>query len=390
MLDIEEIIQARKNYFDRIKGHKHIVAFGAGSKGKQTAEILYQEGIRLSAFVDNNPKMCGKKMSLEACGESIDILSYKDMKGSFTDYCILITTVLKNAMEIYKILIAEGEKNEIFFCANPSKAENRFLSEEELKRDREKYQLAWELFDDGMSQSIFKEFLLWKATGNLQPLTRYTEDEFTEVFDRKILGEKASREYVDIGAYTGDSVCRFLAAFGGRYDNIYCVEPDENNFASLEKCVQSCRLSNVTMYQVALWEKKEKKVMFGCQGGNYESCNLFRSIEQTIGAGRKIQGDVGTETVIETETVDSLFWDVHPTLLKIDALASEMPILYGARELIRRDRPSIVMEYGTHLDYLPDMIGYLKELNPEYQFLLRQKNWMQNSRTVLYVVNPFQ
>ncbi len=83
--------------------------------------------------------------------------------------------------------------------------------------------------------------------------------------------------------------------------------------------------------------------------------------------------------------LDEIVSEEH-VLLKIDALASEGEIIRGGVELIRKKRPVIIMEYGTHSEHISDMIPLIKELRNDYKFILRQKTSFNNSRTVLFAV----
>lgn len=54
--------------------------------------------------------------------------------------------------------------------------------------------------------------------------------------------------------------------------------------------------------------------------------------------------------------------------------------------MIRKKKPVIIMEYGTHSKYISGMIPLLRQLRPDYKFFLRQRSVFGNSRTVLFVV----
>jgi FlaA1/EpsC-like NDP-sugar epimerase len=113
-------------YFNEMKKYDNIVCFGAGSKGRQSVEILKKFGINPIAYCDNNEELWG------TMNDGIKIMGYRDIRSTFDEYVILITCTLKNAMEIYNDLIANEEKNPIYFFSNPYKAENKILTMKKL------------------------------------------------------------------------------------------------------------------------------------------------------------------------------------------------------------------------------------------------------------------
>lgn len=97
---LDKIVDSEK-YFNNLKTKK-IVCWGAGSKGRQTLELLREKGIEPIAFCDNNKDLQGKNM------KGIPILNYDAIKNKFYDYCICITCTYVNAMEIYNELKDSG------------------------------------------------------------------------------------------------------------------------------------------------------------------------------------------------------------------------------------------------------------------------------------------
>ena len=59
---------------------------------------------------------------------------------------------------------------------------------------------------------------------------------------------------------------------------------------------------------------------------------------------------------------------------------------YGGGYTIKNYKPIIIMEFGTYSQYMFETIPYLKGLNPQYSFYIRQLHIFNNSRTILYVI----
>lgn len=383
---MDGLIERVNKYWENIYNTNNIVCFGAGQKGKQTITLLREKGIEPVALCDNNVDIQGRQIM------DLPVLSYNSLKSLYNDYTIIITTTINYALKIKEALLLQGEKNPICFMANPFKAENKFLSVDNITSDLDEYIQCYNILEDQESKDIFIEFLYWKLTGDLSTILKYTENnDINEFFDENIISWRQG-VYIDVGAYTGDSILRFISYSKGRYKHIYAIEPDESSFKDLQNFVQLGRVPNTTLIQKACWSKIEEKEWYSATdlGCSYESSNLYRNISTTISNSieNRTEKKAIISHIIKTETLDNLFYSkVTPELIKLDVLSSEIPILYGAKELIRQVKPNIIMEMGTYSDYLTESILFLYRINPKYKFILRQKDSFSNSRTALYVKN---
>lgn len=156
------------SYFEKIRNYENIICYGAGSKGAQTVEALKLYDILPSMFVDSDETKWGQNCA------GVPIVGYNEMKEKCAEYCILITAVYANAIEIYKSLKQKGETADIYFMSNPYKAENKFLTDKDLDEDKEKLLQSYDSLKDAMSKEIFVQFLNWKITGDASKMYKYT------------------------------------------------------------------------------------------------------------------------------------------------------------------------------------------------------------------------
>lgn len=383
MKDLFSMLINSKEYFDGLKNKENVVCWGAGSKGRQTLALLKEKGIGPVAFCDNNPGLAGEYI------EDIPIMDYEAIKKKYERYCICITCTLSNALEIYDMLQNRGEHNDIYFVSNPFKAENKFLDISEMIQGKREYEESYNALFDEESKKLFVDFLNWKITGDLTIINKRTESSWLEFFDEKIIPQEEDYFYIDVGAYTGDSICRFLALTKGKYAGIMAFEPDDNNFEALKSLIVNGRLERIETIKEGLWSEEGEKVFYMRDGnGTYESANFFRNVTSTL-CNRLLEEGGGNSKTVTVKTLDSYLdklGDKNRILLKIDALASEGAIIRGGRKLIKYKKPIIVMEYGTHSEYVASLIPDLRELRPDYKFYLRQCSAFNNSRTILYAV----
>ena len=380
---MDNLIVDDREYFDKFRQFDHLVCYGAGSKGLQTLELLKKKGINVDYFVDSYRDKWGTKWG------GIETVGYEEIR-KLKRYCIVITTVYSTALEIEENLRKKGEQNPIFFCANPFKSEVRFLTRQEAMSE-DGVNKTLEILHDEKSKKIWVDFINWKITGCHSYTTKYTEGGWLEFFDSNVVPYKEDYTYIDIGAYTGDTILRFLAFCHGKFKKILAFEPDETNYVRLLSFVNDGRLpvEKVDMIKSGLWsEEKDLSFYSAGDGDKYESSNFFNDTSLILPAERKETGHSSADNILHVKKLDQ-FDDLISgnVLMKIDALSSEHEILVGAAETIRKNKPVIVMELGTRYDRLFETVPFLRSLNKDYLFYVRQLRSFDNSRTIMIARN---
>jgi len=161
--------------------------------------------------------------------------------------------------------------------------------------------------------------------------------------------------YVDIGAYTGDSVELFLKESGGHYKKIYAYEPEEENYTLLKKLVENKHLKNVVCEQMGTWNKKEKL-----------SFDLDEESSSISVATPKVQS-----TEINVDALDSMLRDEEVTLIKINFLSGIRETIEGMKHILIQHKPRLVITVGFDEYALLSIPMLIKEINPEYRIYLR-------------------
>ena len=380
-----------KEYFDRIRTH-NVVFWGCGSKARQTLEICKKMGIIPVAAVDSNSSLWGTEFF-----DGIMIESWDDVKKKYNNLFILITATVTNAIDIIDSNDFETENVQFSHMSNPFKTENSLL---DISADNE-LQIcnSYDFFKDDISKEIFVECINYKKTGNMLPLLSYmdgdTDRGFFGLFFDQILSDTYNVGLIDVGAFTGDTMTDFAMWSRGNYMRIDCFEADEGNFGGLKECVRLSRLSRVNIYNDALWSGCEEKEFFTYSEGNsinYDSSNLFRSIEFTADANTKelarkknlnpIKRNIKTKT-LDSYDFQKTYQGMH-TVLKINALGSDLNILKGGAKLIRNIKPILVMEFGVDTRSTLELISEIRQIRDDYSLYLRVIRVFGDIKVVLY------
>lgn len=110
----------------------------------------------------------------------------------------------------------------------------------------DKLQKVYDLLADDISKQTFADVVNFRISGKIEYLNACTfprERIFTDIIR---LGD--DEEYIDMGAYNGDTVLEFADITGGKYRRIFAMEPDTRNFRKLTKSTDG---GGVKLKQVA-------------------------------------------------------------------------------------------------------------------------------------------
>jgi FkbM family methyltransferase len=137
----------------------------------------------------------------------------------------------------------------------------------------------------------------------------------------------------NIGFYTV-----LLADKVGKNGKVYAFEPDKTNFEILVKNIKENNLENVVVVNAAVGRKSETKI-------------LYKS-EENLGDHKLYKTPLGSAAspLDEGETVKIIKLDDYIkepiNLMKIDTQGWEPEVIEGAKELIKKNKPVIFLEYS--------------------------------------------
>lgn len=295
------------------------------------------------------------------CGGDAERVKFKAsniLEGHRTEEAVgsveAVAEKIKNHQDLYNRRSSRYKQAVVDISNNKPKSLDRWLS----KHPEYYYQVVQDkgLFTHSRGFSVRGINLCLHEHEQLSNHIR-RENDFFEANILDYIKEKypVQKTIVDAGANIGNHTSYFANFL--KYASIVCFEPIPDNFRLLE---ENSNYPNIKLYQSALSNKQETLKM---------SPN-----HRNMGASR-----VNRNGVVDVEAValDSLnLQDV--SLLKIDVEDSEVYVLEGAKETIRRCHPRILLEdkdgkYGKLLTgYVlekawPDQCTYLYSWNPEYE-----------------------
>lgn len=180
---------------------------------------------------------------------------------------------------------------------------------------------------------------------------------FDDYFDLDIVKCSKDEVFVDLGAYTGDTVLSYIKNYGeDSYKKIYCYEITPDTFNILKHNLSPYK--NIEFRLNGIGDKKEILLMHD---------NESSSSANTLGT---YTGSSGNEVFVTTLDIDI----AEPiTMIKADIEGFEQKAIIGAKNHILNEHPKLLISvYHNNEDIwkIPKMIY---EISSDYKFYLRYK-----------------
>lgn len=372
-----------KMIFDPIKNSKKpLILFGAGGQAALLLDILKKEGISPLCFCDNNSNLWGKHYL------GFPVYSYEEIKEKYNQYNLIISVRPLVAKEIMNQLNSSNEINKYFNMCVPFKVDHNLLNYDNVIKNINMYQEVYNLFADNISKDIFVDMINYKLTGDgISLVNKICGDTF---FDETLLIKSNSHVFVDVGAYTGDTIMKFCQFNGDDYKKIIAIELEKGNFECLTKFVKYGRLTNVELHNIGGWSKKTKMRCFTYSNMNFENANLYKEASLMADAEKRIYVEQENEKPlileIDVDSVDNILNGQCATLIKINAISADLEIIKGCNKIIKQWKPCLLVEYGCKPEHILEIPLLLKKIQPSYKIFLRQKRIFGDSKTILYAI----
>lgn len=203
---------------------------------------------------------------------------------------------------------------------------------------------------------IEKQQNVWKQKYRL-PHPRYEIPVFfyhcgLKIISKKVLKKIETKDFIDCGAFSGDSALIFEKEYHPR--KIYAFEPEHNNFKLMSKTININNLKKVVPVNKALDSEK----------GTLNILNL----------GVKSHISVEGNQRVEAITIDDFVSEHNLSvgLIKMDIEGYELNALRGAEATIKQFQPVLLISIYHNPEQYFKTVGYIKSINPNYQIIIRK------------------
>lgn len=210
---------------------------------------------------------------------------------------------------------------------------------------------AYALLADDQSKQVFKQVLQYKLNGRLSPLLSSISPK-EEVFSH-LLRLGPEEDYLDLGAYRGDTIQEFLQVTDGRYHSITALEPDPRSFRKLTAYAGS--LPHVRLLPYGISAQPE---------------TICMQLGRGRGSAQRANGSPSGGTSVQMTSVDALQLSV--SYLKMDIEGYEAAALSGSAGTLLRQKPKLNIACYHRSEDLYRLPLLIHQLQPSYQIYMRR------------------
>lgn len=333
-----EFLGNSRDFDSFIQRQKSVVLFGASLSGINALKILREKQIKVLFFCDNDARKYDKEIDGVKIYPPSHLLKYKKEAILISsDYFGEIATQLQKM----------GRTNFYYFgfCFDYERWHGHFDSRR-LKACEARIDIAYKLFSNEESRNLFSSLVKFRKTFGSSgacwsPFDDYYHPE---------VSPKPGDTIIDGGAWTGDTAESFCRTLNGNCQ-IYSFEPDDESFCKLQRNVSSQNMNGaVYPVKLGLWSHTANL--------KFESCRE-NSMQHQVSENGNIQIQVTSIDEFASEK------NIKIDLIKMDIEGSEIEALLGARETIRKFRPSLQICSYHKFDDLWEIPILIKEIFPD-------------------------
>ena len=352
---MKSIIFNNNELINQYKNGVHIYLYGCGTYSKIVQSELESFGIRIEANIVDD-EFYNKNVYFDERWSSLNNLDsnriVKRSELSNFDFKFSVVNAINGKFEIFDYVNCLST----FFVDGMLGGAWSVFNNLWLEQNHDKIKSVKELLDND-SVKIFEAFINRRLN--------FTNDSesFTSkpIYFNDLIDFNNKHVVVDCGAYTGDNLLSFLEL--NTESTYICFEPDPKNYSEIMKLVDNQSLKNVIAYNLGVSDKKETV--------------KFKSNQ---GLTSLISDDGDSE--ISVDSIDNLI-DLAVTIIKMDIEGEELKALKGARNLIQKYNPYLLISLYHKPSDLYSIPLYINSLSNKYDYKLMQHYTGPSSGTPL-------
>jgi len=235
-----------------------------------------------------------------------------------------------------------------------------------LKKYQNEFIWLYTRLEDYRSKKCLFEIISHWMTFDPIKLENIVEKTYKHYFDFDIIACDENEVFVDLGAYTGDTVIEYISLYD-HYKKIYCYEIFPENFDTLKKNLE--KFDNIEF---------RKKGAYKNSGHMYVSDNEpHESTHKLFNAGN---------TQIPVISIDEDIND-QITFIKMDIEGGEQDALWGCKNHIQTEHPKLAISIYHNNEDIWKCAAIIDEILAGYKFYLRYYGGnVYPSEYVLYAI----
>lgn len=250
------------------------------------------------------------------------------------------------------------------WCLTGALRDDIDISEEFVIEHLMQFETTYDTFSDNLSRRNMVGYLNAKITGENQYIIDLF-DEASTYFCNDLIKFNNGEIYLDLGAYDGKSIVEFIEACPS-FQKIVAVEVQPDMYKFLQKKFNED--SRISIKNIGV--------------SDHIGIDYFNFDDQSTCLTDNVSG-----TPVEVLTVDELCAELQDvSIMKICIGNTVVPLLKGAKKVINKYKPKLVIAAGIDNRALIDYVPLIKALSGDgYKYYLRFTNAMAEAM-VLFAI----
>ena len=341
------------------------VIFGGGILARQVLTRMREAGLTPGWIVDSNPALWDTLL------DGIPVRSPASLEAAEDQVVVVASTHLSAmAKRCIEARVARWswfyDLSEVFGPIHVGASAASVIDTPEPRR------LHALLVHSPASQAVLKRALAFRVTGDPADLPPSLPDQY---FAPDLVDPRHLRCFVDCGAYSGDTLLEWVERFAGRSAAdaplaYHAFEPDPVNHEAL--ATTASRLPNGLTNRCRLHR---------CGVGAAEATLRL----STGGSGSVLTRMPGTGPEVRVVRLDDRLTNEPVTAIKMDIEGFEPHALEGARALVQRRRPALMIAVYHRPEHLWQIPLWIHDVDPTYRLHLRHHS-PSFAETVCYAI----
>lgn len=345
------------------KNNQKLGIYGTGLAGKTVFDSLEKMGVQVSFFLDQDNQKIGKKF----CDREIADISKIDKDAS-----ILIAANPSYGIHerLRKQGIAQWKYVDPEYLYLLSEGHTREKIKQTIKENEDKILQVYDMLEDEKSKQVLELILKHRLDHELELISRiYDENQY---FGNDLIGI-INGNFVDCGAFDGDTMRRFLKQVDGEY-HYYAFEAEKENYDRLATYCQENNIKNISLYNLAVYDKKTQLSFLRDEG------------EEKV-SGKALESEGKDDCYIQADSIDNVLGNKKVDVIVMDIEGAEIRALYGAQKCINNWQPRLAISAYHSIEHLWKIPLLIKEINADYRLFYRHHRWNMHD-TVCYAIPP--
>ncbi len=344
--DLPEYPQ-KEDMWDKLASEtRPILIYGMGNGADKLISRFEKLNIKFSDIFASDGFVRGHSF------HGIRVKSFSEVRERYADF-VIVLSFASNRADVIEMLSDINSKYDMYIPDMPVAGEEYF-DKAFYNRHYSEIKEAYDLLEDDESQDLFASVIHYKLSGKMQ----YLLDNYISKKDLYsfILGQRNIENYIDCGAYNGDTLKEAMEFFP-KLKNVFAIEPDIKNYKRLVKFSESVIEKDIKTINAAVWSS--------CFKGSFiSSGNRNSSVSSTASYQHK-------NTDIPLISVDSLqVFDAD--FIKYDVEGAELEALFGSIETLEHARPVLLVSAYHRSSDVFSLLLHLREKHPSYKFYMRR------------------